>query len=500
MNKDKIKDILGTVVQIAVVAVIIIAIMMFVQNKLNADNSASGDEDVTAVGEGTGGSSADDSSDTTGYLIKVNKKKNAVIIYQKNGDGSKEAIKVMRCIVGSDAPTGTFEIMESYTWISADNVHWNKYSCRYSEQFWFQSADYFAPYNSYISVDSYNAIGSGDREKDSGCIKLTVADAKWIYDNCPSGTEVKIVKGKKSDELPLEFDEFTEIPSYAGWDPTDPDSDNPWSKSAKESIAVNSSAVYIERGTNVNYLSNVVAIDSDGSDITAKLDYEKIDSSETGTYEVKYSYTCKSGVTIKNTVTYEVCDSLGPAFNFVSTDEEDFTLEISEEDIENLNTEEFREKVIKKMKKLVEVIDVETKITGSRIVVTLPDGLKIGDNQIKYSAADDYDNVSYVIVSLNITLDSDEDEEDTTEKEEKTTEQETTIKETTTKNTVQNTTKSTTKTTTKSTTKSTTKATTKSTTKATTKATTTESHEESDSDDDEDDGQNSNAGEQSAGD
>ena len=502
MNKKKIKDIIETVAEIAVVAIIIIAIMLFVQAKLNNDTGSSDDEDVTVVGEESDGDSDDGDSNATGYLIQVNKKKNAVIIYQKNEDGSKDAVKVMRCTIGKDTPTGTFEIMESYTWSTADSVYWNKYSCRYSETFWFQSANYFAPYNSYISVDSYNAIGSeGDYDKEEGgCIKLTVADAKWIYDNCTEGTEVKIVKGKKSDELPLEFDDFTELPSYGGWDPTDPDNDNPWVNAANGTIAANTSNVYIERGSNVNYLSNVVALDTDGMNVTSEIDYTTIDSLVTGTYEVKYSYTCSDGTKIKNTVTYEVQDSLGPTIALKSDDEDDFTLKVSEKRSEKLNDEDYQEKVIKKMKKLVEVYDIDTEISSSRIVVVLPDELKLGNNQIKYSVEDDYGNVSYLTVTLVIELkdkdDEEETEEETTEEE---TEEETTVQQTTTKKTTKETT---TKKKSESTTKSTTKQqTTKATTKAaeTTKSTTTQA-ETNDSGSGSEEETDDNFGEQSAGD
>ena len=62
-----------------------------------------------------------------------------------------------------------------------------------------------------------------------GCIRLTVKNAKWIYDNCAAGTKVYFYKDSnpgplgKPSERKISGD--SEVNS---WDPTDPASDNPW--------------------------------------------------------------------------------------------------------------------------------------------------------------------------------------------------------------------------------------------------------------------------------
>ncbi len=49
---------------------------------------------------------------------------------------------------------------------------------------------------------------------------MTVADCKWLYDHCPSGTVVTV-----GDNLPAPFDrpEAEKIPEGQDWDPTDPE-------------------------------------------------------------------------------------------------------------------------------------------------------------------------------------------------------------------------------------------------------------------------------------
>lgn len=62
-----------------------------------------------------------------------------------------------------------------------------------------------------------------------GCIRLTVEDAKWIYDNCPSGTPIEFYSDEEAG--PFGKPETMKISSYEeyrGWDPTDPAEENPW--------------------------------------------------------------------------------------------------------------------------------------------------------------------------------------------------------------------------------------------------------------------------------
>ena len=69
-----------------------------------------------------------------------------------------------------------------------------------------------------------------------GCVRLTVKDAKWIYENCPIGTQVEFYSS--SNPGPLGKPTTRKISgapaNVRGWDPTDPDSRNPWPKYLKE--------------------------------------------------------------------------------------------------------------------------------------------------------------------------------------------------------------------------------------------------------------------------
>ena len=55
---------------------------------------------------------------------------------------------------------------------------------------------------------------------------------KWVYENCPEGTTVVIYDSDEKEPLakptPLKIDENDN--ARRGWDPTDPDANNPWKR------------------------------------------------------------------------------------------------------------------------------------------------------------------------------------------------------------------------------------------------------------------------------
>ena len=71
-----------------------------------------------------------------------------------------------------------------------------------------------------LNYKTYNKLGS---PASAGCIRMTVADAKWIYDNIKTGTKVKIIKGSKNTPGPLGKPATIRIKSSkVKYDPTDP--------------------------------------------------------------------------------------------------------------------------------------------------------------------------------------------------------------------------------------------------------------------------------------
>ena len=66
-----------------------------------------------------------------------------------------------------------------------------RYWTRINSSIAFHSPIYTAVSNSAMKIASYNMLG---QRASHGCIRLSVWDAKWIYDNIGAGTVVSIVK------------------------------------------------------------------------------------------------------------------------------------------------------------------------------------------------------------------------------------------------------------------------------------------------------------------
>ena len=163
------------------------------------------------------------------YYIKVNRTQNIVIIYKKDSQGHFNVpVKAMACSVGLNGktPTGTYTTTDKYTWRLLSGNVWGQYATRITGHYLFHSVPYYTKSKSDLEYDEYNKLGQA---ASLGCIRLCVADAKWIYDNCPSGTVVTIYDSTKQEPLAKPTPKrINTKDSRRGWDPTDPDPKNPW--------------------------------------------------------------------------------------------------------------------------------------------------------------------------------------------------------------------------------------------------------------------------------
>ncbi len=71
-----------------------------------------------------------------------------------------------------------------------------RYWTRINSNIAFHSPIYTSVSNTAMKIGSYNMLG---QRASHGCIRLSVWDAKWIYDNVGAGTVVSIVEGMESD-------------------------------------------------------------------------------------------------------------------------------------------------------------------------------------------------------------------------------------------------------------------------------------------------------------
>ncbi|MGI6018167.1 MAG: L,D-transpeptidase family protein [Marvinbryantia sp.] len=147
--------------------------------------------------------------------VRVNRAKNVVTVFDGN-----TPIKAMTCSVGvnNSTPVGTFTLYSHYRWWYLYGPSIGQYCCHFASEYLFHSVPMKGyskdPYN--LRADDFNKLGTAASE---GCVRLSVADAKWIYDNVPSGSKVVI-----SDHEPTPLGKPATLkmrPGTIGKDPTD---------------------------------------------------------------------------------------------------------------------------------------------------------------------------------------------------------------------------------------------------------------------------------------
>lgn len=164
------------------------------------------------------------------YYIKVNRQQNCITIYTKDEKGEYTVpYKAMICSTGlyNATPRGTFQLSTKYLWRELFGAVYGQYATRITGGILFHSVPYYKKSKSALCTEKYNKLG---QQASMGCIRLTVEDAKWIAENCPSGTTVEIYDDEENPG-PLGKPEAMQIDMDSpnkGWDPTDPDEANPW--------------------------------------------------------------------------------------------------------------------------------------------------------------------------------------------------------------------------------------------------------------------------------
>lgn len=248
------------------------------------------------------------------YMIKVNKQQNVVTIYKNNG-GEYKAYKAFVCSAGYATPTGTFSLGEKMRWHTLDGPSYGQYCSRIYNGFLFHSVWYYQNgQKSSQSYAQYNRLGT---TASHGCVRLTVADAKWIYDNCPSGTKVVIYNS--SNPGPLGKPRAMKVRGYTGWDPTDPDPANPYRK--KKPTIEGAESQKLGYGSKFDVKKGITVKNSNGYDAKALLKIKimyrmdnnsnykkvkKVNTKKPGKYKVTYSITDEINHKAKVTVVYKV--------------------------------------------------------------------------------------------------------------------------------------------------------------------------------------------------
>lgn len=246
------------------------------------------------------------------YLIKVNRVGNTITIYEKDKNGEYTVpIKAMLCSAGAkgtQTKLGTFQTQEKYRWKLLMGDVWGQYATRIVGGILFHSVYYYGKCDpATLATKEFNKLGSSASH---GCVRLSVKDAKWIYDNCAIGTTV-IIYDDEDNPGPLGKPEAIKIPSNMRWDPTDPHPNNPY-KDAMPTITGTKNIV-TDYGVSVDLLSGIKAKSSLGKDISSQVKVEgSVDYNKSGKYKITYTVKDLLERSVTKTITVTVKESPTP--------------------------------------------------------------------------------------------------------------------------------------------------------------------------------------------
>lgn len=132
------------------------------------------------------------------YMLKVSTSKQKVYAYAWNEKDTAytNLVRTMTCSTGlskTPTPKGTFSgstgAVARWGYFPKWKV-WAQYLYRIQGSILFHSVLYNDSNESSLIQGSLYKLGS---PASHGCVRLSVADARWIYNNCPAGTTVKVV-------------------------------------------------------------------------------------------------------------------------------------------------------------------------------------------------------------------------------------------------------------------------------------------------------------------
>lgn len=124
----------------------------------------------------------------TNYLVAVSLNDQNTYIY-KGSKNKWNLLKTFKCSTGiknSETPQGIFSVKEKGTWFFSEKYkQGGKYWVQFSGNYLFHSMPFAKDKNTIVD----DTLGTPSSH---GCIRLSVDDSKWMYDNLPEDTKVII--------------------------------------------------------------------------------------------------------------------------------------------------------------------------------------------------------------------------------------------------------------------------------------------------------------------
>ena len=164
-----------------------------------------------------------------------------VCFIARDGDWAVE--RVMICSAADDehqTPPGMHYIYSRYKYKAMTKMNgimvYAQYACRFRGHYLFHTVPIGGEYRKFqkygkkqMLIQEYELMGS---PASHGCVRLLVGDAYWIYKNCKWGTKVFVTDAVGPTPPPapalIYAEPYMNADQTLGWDPTDPDPENPY--------------------------------------------------------------------------------------------------------------------------------------------------------------------------------------------------------------------------------------------------------------------------------
>ena len=158
-------------------------------------------------------------------------------------DGDWDVERIMICSASDDehqTPLGLHYIYSRYKYKAMTKMNgimvYAQYACRFRGHYLFHTVPIGGEYRKFqkygkkqMLIEEYELLGS---PASHGCVRLLVGDAYWIYNNCKWGTKVFVTTdaGPAAPAAPalIYAEPYMNKDQTLGWDPTDPDKENPY--------------------------------------------------------------------------------------------------------------------------------------------------------------------------------------------------------------------------------------------------------------------------------
>lgn len=309
LRKKRIKT--GIIAAVIVVVIVVVIVLIASGAKNNKNNNSNGNAGGDTAVTTTASISKDDipteyveptmtrdeveisselpvTPNDSNFSVKVNVAYNIVTVYKKDASGNEEPIKAMACSTareGYETTLGTYTLGEWYDWCYMADGTWGQYAYRIidnvNNDLMFHSVPYLEQTKSSLEYEDYNKLGD---VASMGCVRMSIADTRWLCNNVGFGSEVVIYKDESNPgplEKPVPMFLPEDITQVRGWDPTDSDPDNPWHE-YKITFKVENSVTVAKDGT-VDWTKLCTAKDNYENDLSKYVkSSETIDTAQAG--------------------------------------------------------------------------------------------------------------------------------------------------------------------------------------------------------------------------